>query len=308
MQPRVVGAVIERIAARWRLVDHVEITLEANPTSVEAERFAGFRSAGVNRVSIGVQALNDPDLRRLGRLHTAHEALQALETARAEFARVSFDLIYARQDQSLSDWESELSQALSLAADHLSLYQLTIEPQTAFGDRYDAGKLLGLPHDDLAADMYSLTQDLTAAQGLPAYEVSNHARPGAESRHNLIYWRGQDYLGIGPGAHGRLTLDGTRYATEAPRAPGPWLRGDRELPRVALSPEENGQEFLLMGLRLREGVDMDRFRQISGTALSKTTLADLKALELIQLDGNRLKASGSGLLVLNSVLQCLMEQ
>ena len=198
-----------------------EITMEANPSSVEATRFHGYRAAGVNRVSLGVQALNDPDLRFLGRLHDVADALKAIKLAREIFPRMSFDLIYARQDQSLAAWRSELSEALSMAVDHLSMYQLTIEDGTAFGDRFARGGLKGLPDEDVQADMYALTQEVCATHGMPAYEVSNHARPGSESRHNLIYWRMGDYAGIGPGAHGRLTLDSARFATEAEHQPTP---------------------------------------------------------------------------------------
>ncbi|HDR29144.1 radical SAM family heme chaperone HemW, partial [Rhodovulum sp.] len=213
MAPDLVAAILDTVRATWPCANDMEVTLEANPGSVEAGRFAGYRDAGVGRVSLGVQALNDADLGRLGRLHSAAEARAAFDIARNTFERVSFDLIYARQDQLLADWQAELGQALALGVDHLSLYQLTIEPGTAFGDRHARGGLRGLPDDDRAADMYLATQEICAAAGLPAYEVSNHARPGAESRHNLIYWRYGDYAGIGPGAHGRLTLDGRRWAT-----------------------------------------------------------------------------------------------
>ncbi len=208
MAPDTVSAILERIRAHWPVANDLEVTLEANPGSVEAGRFRGYADAGVNRVSVGVQALNDADLRRLGRLHTVEEALAALEIARNTFERVSFDLIYARQGQTLEEWRAELSGALEFAADHLSLYQLSIEPGTAFGDRYDAGKLRGLPDEDLSAEMYLLTQEMCETAGFHAYEVSNHAKPGAESRHNQIYWRYGDYAGIGPGAHSRLTVDG----------------------------------------------------------------------------------------------------
>lgn len=223
MEPDLVAAILETVRATWPLANDLEVTLEANPGSVEAGRFRGYRAAGVNRISMGIQALNDADLRKLGRLHTVAEARAAFDVARTTFDRVSFDLIYARQDQPLEHWRSELTEALTMAADHLSMYQLTVEDGTAFGDRFKRGKLRGLPEEELSADMYALTQDLCEAAGLPAYEVSNHARPGAESRHNLIYWRGGDYAGVGPGAHGRLTFPTGRWATEAPRAPAAWL-------------------------------------------------------------------------------------
>ncbi|MGB1034894.1 MAG: radical SAM family heme chaperone HemW, partial [Primorskyibacter sp.] len=257
MDPRIVAQIIDRITERWTCANDIEITLEANPSSVEAERFAAFSDAGINRVSIGVQALNDADLRRLGRIHSASEALSAIDIARSRFARVSFDLIYARQNQTLAEWSAELRQALSMGPDHLSLYQLTIEAGTAFGDRYDAGRLRGLPTEDLAADMYEATQALCATAGLPAYEVSNHARADAQSRHNLIYWRYGDYLGIGPGAHGRVTLDGQKYATETALAPGRWLQdvsqGGGEAQRTAITPKDQAGEYLMMGLRITEG-------------------------------------------------------
>ena len=223
MPPDTVGRVIEAARAAWPRANDLEITLEANPTSTEAGRFRGFRDAGVNRVSVGLQSLRDEDLKRLGRLHSAAEGRSAFLLAREVFPRVSFDLIYARQFQTLADWRAELTEALTLAADHLSLYQLTIEPGTAFGDRFARGRLSGLIDDDLGAEMYDLTQELCMANGLPAYEVSNHASDMAQSRHNLIYWRGGDYAGIGPGAHGRLTLGGIRHATETELSPIGWL-------------------------------------------------------------------------------------
>ena len=219
MDADLVDAIITQIRATWPLANDIEITLEANPTSVEAGRFRGYREAGVNRISLGIQALNDPDLKALGRLHTTKEAMAAFDVARNAFERVSFDLIYARQGQSVKAWEKELTTALGLAIDHLSLYQLTIETGTAFGDRYAAGKLRGLPNDDLAADMYDLTQSVCENKGFPGYEVSNHSKPGSESIHNKIYWQYGDYVGIGPGAHGRVTLNNQRYSTETPLGP-----------------------------------------------------------------------------------------
>ena len=212
MDPSLVYAIIERIRQNWPMVNNPEISLEANPTSVEAGRFAGYRDAGVNRISMGIKALNDDDLRRLGRMHSVKDAKAAFDTARNLFDRVSFDLIYARQNQTLQDWKAELTEALSIAVDHLSLYQLTIEDGTAFGARHAAGGLKGLPDDDTSADMYLLTQEITASAGLGSYEVSNHAREDAQSRHNLIYWRGVDYIGICPGAHGRFTLAGQKLS------------------------------------------------------------------------------------------------
>lgn len=259
MSAQTVSEIIAKAYSIWKPANDIEITLEANPTSSEAARFRDYASAGVNRVSIGVQSLRDEDLRKLGRLHTADEALRACEMARETFARASFDLIYARQDQTLGDWETELREALAFAPDHLSLYQLTIEPGTAFGDRLARGRLRGLPSEDLAADMYDLTQEITGGAGLPAYEISNHARPGQESIHNMIYWRSGDWVGIGPGAHGRLTFGEKRFATSTQLAPGAWLSavetGDGgELPRDELSRCEIYEEAVMMGLRVSGGI------------------------------------------------------
>ncbi|MEY4985033.1 MAG: hypothetical protein RIR62_3299, partial [Pseudomonadota bacterium] len=308
MEPEVVADVIAAIRAAWPMVNDPEITLEANPGSVEAGRFAAYRQAGVNRVSMGVQALNDEDLRRLGRLHSAAEARAAFDIARATFDRVSFDLIYARQDQTLEDWRRELTEALSMTVDHLSMYQLTIEDGTAFGDRFARGGLKGLPDEDVQADMYALTQEICAARGMAAYEVSNHARPGAESRHNLIYWRMGDYAGIGPGAHGRLTLDGTRWATEAPRAPADWLaRVERgaagELPREAIPLPDQATEYLLMSMRLREGMNIARYERLQGHALAEDRVLRLEELGLVTRQDGRLAATDAGRAVLNGVLR-----
>ncbi len=285
MEPETVADIIAGIRQLWPVANDLEITLEANPGSVEAGRFEAYRQGGVNRVSIGVQALNDADLKRLGRLHTATEAMAAFDIARNTFDRVSFDLIYARQGQSLKDWETELSHALDLAVDHLSLYQLTIEDGTAFGDRYKAGKLRGLPDEDLSADLYALTQDLCGAAGMPAYEVSNHARDGAQSRHNLVYWRYGDYVGIGPGAHGRITVAGNKWATEAFSYPKRWLDGaataETEKPRLHLTLQEQAQEYVLMGLRLRDGISVKRFKALSGRSFDPEILQDLCSLGLI---------------------------
>lgn len=310
MHPDTVAAVIEAARDIWPFANDIEISLEANPGSVEAGRFAGYRDAGVNRISMGIQALNDADLRRLGRIHSVAEAKAAFDIARNCFDRVSFDLIYARQGQTPQDWQAELTEALSMSIDHLSLYQLTIEESTAFGDRYARGKLRDLPSDDSAADMYQLTQDICAAHGMPAYEVSNHAVPGAESRHNLIYWRYGDYVGIGPGAHGRITLDGARYATETHRAPGAWLQavsnGSGENLREALEREDAAVECLMMGMRLREGLDMERYAQLSGTPLNADKLQDLAKMGMISISGQRLHATDKGRAVLNAILRDLL--
>jgi putative oxygen-independent coproporphyrinogen III oxidase len=310
MQPDTVGKIIERIRSLWPMANDPEITLEANPGSVEAGRFKSYSDGGVTRISMGVQALNDRDLKRLGRIHTVAEAKRAFDIARNAFDRVSFDLIYARQDQSLSDWKAELNEALAMAIDHLSLYQLTIEDGTAFADRYAAGGLKGLPLEDSAADMFELTQDLCDAAGLGAYEVSNHAKFGSESQHNLIYWRYGDYLGIGPGAHGRLTLGGRRYATECTRMPDAWLRaaesGTAEKPRLALSGIDQANEYLLMGLRVSEGIDLRRVDTLARAPLSPTSIAHLTDNGLIAVDGHILKATEQGRLLLNSVISELM--
>lgn len=310
MEPDLVATILEKIQSTWQMVNDPEITLEANPGSVEAGRFRGFRDAGVNRISMGMQAMNDTDLRALGRMHSAAEAVRAFETARACFDRVSFDLIYARQNQSLEAWRKELSKALALAVDHLSLYQLTVEEGTVFHERQARGMLRGLPEEGLSADMYELTQDLCNAAGMSAYEVSNHAKSGSESRHNLIYWRGGDYLGIGPGAHGRVTRGGIRYATETPKSPALWLemaeKGHAELPRASLSSEERGVEYILMNLRLSEGLDVERFGSISGTALDKAATGELESLGLICVANGRLFATQSGRMLLNGVIRKLV--
>jgi len=311
MDPDVVSDVIGEIRRLWPTANDLEITLEANPGSVEAGRFNAYRQGGVNRISMGVQALNDADLKRLGRIHSTAEAMTAFDIARSAFERVSFDLIYARQGQTLQDWEGELRQALNMAVDHLSLYQLTIEQGTAFGDRYNAGKLRDLPDEDLSADLYAMTQDICGAAGMPSYEVSNHARDGAQSRHNLIYWRYGDYAGIGPGAHGRVTIDGTRWATEAYSNPSRWLSAVETLacekPRAALSREDQAQEFLLMGLRLKEGISLARYAEISGQSLSATAIQDLIELGMATQAKDRLIVSNQGFMVLNAVISRLLD-
>ncbi|MFY2824085.1 radical SAM family heme chaperone HemW [Ruegeria sp. MALMAid1280] len=310
MEPETVAAVIDEARALWRPANDMEITLEANPGSVEAGRFAAYRDAGVNRISMGVQALNDEDLRRLGRIHTVADARAAFDIARACFDRVSFDLIYARQHQTLEAWRKELTEALSMAVDHLSLYQLTIEDGTAFGDRYAIGKLRGLPEDDSAADMYLATQEICEAHGLPTYEVSNHARPGAESQHNLIYWRYGDYVGIGPGAHGRITLNGRKLATETYLSPNAWLNavenGSGEKERAVLSPQDQVNEYLMMGLRVTEGLDIDRFNALSDQPLPQDKLSDLVELGMIEQTNGRLVATKDGRAVLNAVIRELL--
>ena len=310
MDPDIVEGVIAKARSVWRTTNAPEITLEANPTSVEAGRFKAYSDAGVNRISMGVQALNDDDLRRLGRLHSAKEAMAAFETARRYFDRVSFDLIYARQGQTRDAWEQELQLALDLAVDHLSLYQLTIEEGTAFGDRYAAGKLRDLPSEDLAADLFDMTQEICAAAGYPAYEVSNHAVPGAESAHNKVYWKYGDYLGIGPGAHGRVTVSGQRFTTETARHPDAWLErvqryGNGETSRHMLSTEDQATEFLLMGLRLSEGVDLSRHPSLM-TEVFLDKINDLESLRYVRRNGNQLSVTPTGRPVLNAILRELL--
>ena len=310
MNPDVVAAILDRVRHAWPAANDLEVTLEANPGSVEAGKFRAFAEGGVSRISMGVQALNDHDLKRLGRIHSVQEAKQAFDIARKNFDRVSFDLIYARQDQTLDAWRLELQEALSMAIDHLSLYQLTIEEGTAFGDRYAAGRLRGLPEDDTAADMYHATQDICDAAGLYAYEVSNHAKPGSESRHNMIYWRYGDYIGIGPGAHGRITRNGERFATEAYSSPERWLtsveQGNAEKRTTALGGQDQATEYLLMGLRINDGIDPERFAALSGAPLDVTAVAHLQEIGMIETNGQRLRATSRGRAVLNAVIRDLL--
>ncbi|WEX09349.1 radical SAM family heme chaperone HemW [Chelativorans sp. AA-79] len=307
MEPKTVGAILDAIAANWRMPAGIEITLEANPSSVEADRFRGYRSAGVNRVSLGVQALNDRDLRLLGRLHNVEEALRAIRLARDIFPRMSFDLIYARPGQTADAWAAELEEAIGHAADHLSLYQLTIEEGTPFHALRAAGKLVEID-PGLAADLYQATQDVTAAQGLPAYEISNHARPGAESRHNLIYWRYGEYVGVGPGAHGRFVEDGRRVVTITEKHPETWAalvesRGSGVTGGEMLTRSEEADEFLLMGLRLVEGIDLDRYEKLAGHPLSPQRVAVLREEGLLEPVGNsRLRATPAGMVVLDALV------
>lgn len=307
MQPSSVQAILDAIASHWSVAPDVEVTLEANPTSVEAARFRGYRAAGVNRVSLGVQSLDDVALKELGRLHTAQEALDAVAVARSLFERYSFDLIYARPRQSPEAWAAELKRAIAEAAEHLSLYQLTIEPNTPFFGLHKSGKLV-VPDEDLARDLYDLTQTICADAGLPAYEISNHARPGAECRHNLVYWRGHDYAGIGPGAHGRIALDGRRFATETDRRPEAWLmrveaKGSGITLEEKLTAEEIGDEFLLMGLRLAEGIDPTRYSAISGRVLNPRRISILHEEGAVETTAEgRLRVTQSGFPLLDAVV------
>ena len=306
MAPETVAAILDRIAELWSVAPDAEITLEANPTSVEAGRFAGYRAAGVNRVSLGVQSLDDASLKLLGRMHTAAEALAALAIAKRNFERVSFDLIYARQGQDLGAWRDELTQALAHAQDHLSLYQLTIEPGTPFAALHEAGSLT-IPDGESAEAFYLLTQELCDSAGLPSYEVSNHARPGAESRHNLLYWRGHDYAGVGPGAHSRITREDAKHAIAVRKSPEAWLEavaasGHGIEQDERLSPQDSADEYLLMGLRLAEGIDVKRLAAIDGRRLDDARLQQLEAQGLVERTPDRLRATDSGRLVLNRLI------
>jgi oxygen-independent coproporphyrinogen-3 oxidase len=307
MDPRSVASILDAIAAHWSVTPKAEITLEANPTSVEADRFRGYKAAGVNRVSLGVQSLREGPLAELGRRHTVDEAIRAVRLAQSIFPRSSFDLIYARPKQTLSDWEDELKEALWLAQGHLSLYQLTIEMGTRYFDLWSNGKLK-MPDEELSADFYELTQDLTRDAGLPAYEISNHARPGQESIHNLIYWRYGEYAGIGPGAHGRLLIDGQRHATAMEKLPFEWqkrvsARGHGMATDDILSWEEEGDELLVMGLRLREGIDPRRFATLSGRQISAHQIAELKKIGFVEtLPNGNLRVTDKGWPVLDAVV------
>ena len=307
MAPDSVGALLEAVSASWHVCADVEVTLEANPSSVEAARFRGYRAAGVNRVSLGVQSFDDAALRMLGRLHTVSEALAAIEVARTTFARYSFDMIYARPGQTLQAWREELGRALTLAGRHLSLYQLTIEPETPFAALEARGKLR-VPDGDTAHDLYVLAQELTEAAGLPAYEISNHAAPGQECRHNLTYWRYGEYAGIGPGAHGRVVAGGRRRATSTERQPELWWQrvashGHGITQCLPLGPAEQADEALLVGLRLTEGLDLERLAAVSGLMPRARVVDELVALGLLERCGSsRLRASPAGRIVLNEVV------
>lgn len=314
MRPETVALIIQDALHHFDAAPDLEITLEANPTSVEREKLAGFAQAGVNRISLGIQSLNEDSLRFLGREHSAGQAVQALETARALFPRLSFDLIYARPGQSLSAWETELREALALASDHLSLYQLTIEQGTKFEALYRQGRFT-LPEGDEAARLYEKTAEIAGLFGMRDYEISNYARPGAESRHNLTYWRYQDYIGIGPGAHGRLTLDDTLLATRRHRAPEIWAdrveqRGSGSTEETPLSSEERGREALLMGLRLREGIDLDWFATRTGRQLAEcvdpTIFEAAQEENYLSLQDNRLIATDEGRVRLEALLGALV--
>ena len=307
MQPRTVAAVLDAVAKHWTIASDPEITLEANPTSVEATHLRDYRAAGVNRVSLGVQALDDAALKVLGRTHTAQEALAAVAVARSTFERISFDLIYARPGQTAEAWRAELQRALTQAGEHLSLYQLTIEPDTPFAALHAAGKLR-VPDDDLARTLYDVTQDECTRAGVPAYEISNHARPGAECRHNLVYWRYGEYAGIGPGAHGRLIDTGTRRATATEKRPESWLMrveatGHGVIADETLTREQEADEFLLMGLRLAEGIDPQRYQRLAGRPLDVARIAQLTGHGFLETTPNgRLRVTRSGFPLLDAVV------
>ena len=310
MSGKSTARILDKIARGWRMANDVEITLEANPASADAARFADYRAAGVNRLSLGVQALNDTDLKALGRLHNAEEGKAALALAMRNFDRVSLDLIYARPNQGDAAWRTELKQALAFGTGHLSLYQLTIEPETPFALLHKNGALV-IPDEDVAAGLYETTQELTEAAGLPAYEISNHARPGSESRHNLIYWRYGDYAGVGPGAHGRLSLKGRRMATATQRLPERWQDAVTKTGRafaevVAVSDADAAREHLLMNLRLAEGIDLAAYEKRWGARPNAEKIAGLSDQGLLTLAGEILTATPRGRLLLNAVISKLL--
>ena len=306
MPPPAVAQVLDAVAALWPVTGDAEITMEANPTSIEAENFRGYRTAGVNRVSVGVQALNDADLKALGRQHSAQEALAAFRLAARIFPRVSFDLIYARPGQMLDQWRAELTQALAEQQGHMSLYQLTIEPGTAYFDLHAKGSLV-TPSEDRATDLYDITQELTEGAGLPAYEVSNHAATGHESQHNLLYWRYGEYAGVGPGAHSRLAQGENRRALIVEKHPESWRdlvksQGTGVIADIAVTPAEQASEYLLMGLRISEGIDLDRYAALAGRDIDSGKIAGLKSMGLIKREGSRLRATPDGRKLLNALI------
>ena len=311
MNPETLDAILTEVRNTWPMTNDAEISMEANPSSVEAERFEAYRASGVNRLSIGVQSLKDADLKFLGRIHNVDEAIQAVEIARATFPRISFDLIYARPNQTLEDWEDELNLAIDYAADHLSLYQLTIEPDTPFQKLFDAGKLTP-PDDDHARALYDVTQDICAARGLPAYEISNHAKDGYQSRHNLTYWRYGDYAGIGPGAHSRLFIDGERTGMSTEMYPETWManvgeKGNGIWNVEVLNQEESGDEMLLMGLRLKEGISLSRFESYAGRHIDEKQIESLISDGMLErLSDDIVRVSLEGWFVLDAVIADLV--
>ena len=310
MAPETVQTLVDEIHWLWPVAVDVEVTLEANPTSVEMQRFQDFRDAGINRLSMGIQSFSDEALMRLGRTHSAEEAKAAFEIARQIFDRISFDLIYALPDQTEDAWRDELNAALALAVDHLSLYQLTIEPGTVYHSLEAKGKLT-LPEDSLAVDLYSLTQELCAEAGMPSYEISNHARAGAECRHNLLYWRYGSYIGIGPGAHGRISSAAKKYATETVRDPKLWLnqvseKGHGIKVREPISLHQQAEEMVLMGLRMDEGVSLQRYKTLSGQSFEEDVLSRLQSQDLLEIIGDQMKTRPEGRAVLNYVIGQLL--
>ncbi|MEP4703218.1 MAG: radical SAM family heme chaperone HemW [Hyphomicrobiales bacterium] len=307
MEPETLDALVREVRNNWDVMEGTEISMEANPSSVEAERFEAYRASGINRLSIGVQSLKDADLKFLGRLHDVEQAINAVEIARATFPRISFDLIYARPNQSEKDWEDELNLAIDYAADHLSLYQLTIEPDTPFQKLFDAGKLVPPDHNHARA-LYDITQDVCNARDLPAYEISNHAKVGSESLHNLTYWRYGDYAGIGPGAHSRLTLDGERTGFAVETYPETWLKeveakGHGIWNVEVLNEEQSGDEMLLMGLRLKEGISISRYETLSGMTIENKQIEDLIGDGMLEkLSDDIIRVSREGWFVLDAVV------
>lgn len=307
-----VTAILARINKNWGLASEAEITLEANPSSSEAIKFAGFKSAGINRLSIGVQSLRNRGLAALGRLHTVADSKFAFELAAKHFKHLNIDLMFGRPEQSLKEWQEELAEATQWGAEHLSLYQLTIEPKTPFGRRHAVGKLPGLPSEELAADMQMSAAAICETSGYTRYEISNYAPSGCESRHNLLYWRGQDFLGIGPGAHGRLTIDGRRVATETHLLPAKWLEsvrvyGSGESKRTILTSKEQSDEYLMMSLRLTEGTDLKRLMKLSGTKLNAERIGQLQNDGLIEVVDNRLIATKRGRMLINTLVRELTD-
>ena len=311
MDAGLVGAILDTVDSHWGLEKDAEITLEANPTSSESRKFRDYRSQGVNRLSVGVQSLRDPALRELGRLHTASEARMAYDMALEHYDNVSIDLIFGRQHQNLGQWIDELTEACSWGVEHLSLYQLSVEPGTAFGKRRESGRLPGLPDDELAAEMMTETTALCAGFGLRQYEVSNYAMPGREGVHNLVYWRCGNYIGIGPGAHGRINVGGERFATVSELSPASWLSmvdgsGNGEFRRTRLDRHEQAREYLMMSLRLAEGTDIGRYVRLAGMDVDRVVVCELDRCGLIRIEDGHLKASTTGMLVLNRIISELL--
>ena len=311
MSEKTVNDILETIFFLWNCQSNLEISLEANPTSVETRKFKAFKNSGINRLSIGIQALNDQDLKRLGRLHTSKDAQKAFNIASENFNRVSFDLIYGRQHQTLKDWETELLRALKMSIGHLSLYQLTIEEHTRFSELLSKGKLKGLPADESSINFYNLTNDICESENLPAYEISNHAKKGDECQHNLNYWRGGAFLGVGPGAHGRLNIGNKRYLTEAPSNPDLWLKLVKDqkfeiFTSEHLSKNEQANEYIMMGLRLKEGFNINNYHNLTQRRLPITKLTELQNQNLIQINEQMLKTTRSGKLLTNYIIKQLL--